>query len=342
MTTEEKPTRSTDLVNYADKAMFEAEPHETYEPTSGVMPKVHLVSMSPDPLGEIASLSEMYKGNVVRSLSDLTDDQRRDAFEDAQKTHLQAPLESVKLHFLIDGVNRAFTQQLERQRTAVYAEQSLRFAVVENLSKNVTLPPSLSGTVPTSEPEANGPFPSKAQSWRNEWEWVLSVIEGAYDHLVADGMPQEDARELLPFSVATRVHYVTDLRNLVGHAGNRLCTQAQFHWRSVFAQIVGAIRDYAHTPDGAGTKEYGEEWARRNGWQFQALASSALFRPVCYQLGRCPFNASYDRGCTIRPRVENFAAQGIPSSHWGPQDPDDTEGINEVEWLLNPSAARER
>lgn len=328
-------------VKWADKAMFQAEPHDGYTPDRGVEPKVHLLWMTPDPLGAVAAMSEMYKGNVIRSLDDVTDEMRRSALADVQKTHLKAPLEAVKVHFMIDGVDRSFTHQQVRQRTAVFAQESMRFAVVEDLRVGTTLPPSLFGTEPW-DAEADLLSSDRQQNWRDAWDRCLKIVSDTYTFLVNDGMPAEDARGLLPHATATRLNYVTDLRNLSDHAGNRLCTQAQYHWRYVFSQIANEIRNYGHRDCHAADEIRVEdcEQCAAFSWQFVELAKSGLFRPVCYQLGHCPFNASFDRACSIRDRVESFSRSGTPSEQWVMGD-ENTPPIDPREWAFDPSAARE-
>lgn len=313
-----------------DKQEFKAEEH------SGREPNVTLLWMTPDPLGAVAAFAGMYEGRVVRSLSDLTHEDRMRALENTKATHLRAPLETVKLHFLIENVDRAFTHQLVRQRTAVYAQESLRFAVPEGLP--TSLPPSLEGTHDHGF-VCRGEF-TKEERWRALWDRALDDIDETYHQLVADGMPAEEARGLLPHATLTRIQYCTDLRNLLEHAGNRLCTQAQFHWRTVYQQISQCIRNYwieirdmydpGYLDDlhaGSLTKEFG--------------AIADMFKPICYQLGRCPFQASFDRECTIRDRVRRFEAKGIPSDKWETPDPDfPGHHINREEWLADPAAAR--
>lgn len=143
----------------------------------------------------------------------------------------------------------------------------------------------------------------------------MQAIEDKYNFLIANGVPAEDAREILPHATPTRLHYCTDLRNLKEHSGNRLCTQAQFAWRKLFMGIVQAIAN-----------------------QSVELAGLNLFKPVCYQLGHCPFTAEFDRGCTIRDRVQAFAAQGVPSQEWSQIVPPEFR-IRTEEWLLDPRAA---
>jgi len=289
-----------EIQKWADKAMYEAEEMPKDE-RGNVTPQVHLISATTDPLGAIAAASAIYSGKVIRSLEEVTDEMRRDAWEQTKKTHLKAPLEYVDFHFMIEGVTRAFTHQMVRQRTAVYSQESLRFAVKENISEEVALPPSIKDV-----PQGDG-----------VWQNAIDAIDTCYRYLVENGMPAEDARGLLPHSITTRLHYKTNLRNLLEHAGNRLCTQAQFEWRLVFAQLVDAIRNY--DPVYPPTRHSFEM-----GWQFRLIADDNVFRPVCYEKGYCPFMATFDRDCTIRERVNRG----------------EFDSIDDAEWLLDPAAAR--
>jgi len=281
-----------EVVHWADDAQYHAAP---IDPFGG--PKVFLLWMNPDPLGAIAAMCRMYEGKPTYDLRSITRDERLHYWEQVQKTHLKAPLESVKLHFFIEGVDRALTHQMVRQRTAVYAQESLRFAVKENIKDEVNTPGSV-----------------KADNVMQEiWEGAMERIAEAYTMMVNGGIPAEDARGLLPHATLTRLHYITDLRNLIEHSGNRLCTQAQFVWRAVFLGIVKAIREY-----------HPQHNANDQNWQCEHIGTSNVFKPVCYELGRCPFTASFDRGCTIRERV----------------DAGRFDLIDEAEFMSDPDAGR--
>lgn len=330
------------VVAWADKAMYPGEPHEWTE-GKGVIPRVSLLWMTPDPLGAVAAMSAMYEGRVIHSLDEVTDEDRRRYFDDMAHTHLTAPLEAIKLHFMIDGVDRGFTHQMVRQRTAVYAQESHRFTVIGDLDHAVTLPPSLHGTPDVADVNSS----ERAERWRAKWNSCVDFIAKTYESLVNDGMPQEDARGLLPTATATRIHYITDLRNMIDHAGNRLCTQAQFHWRHVFNQMIKEIRNYGRPPliDVTAMSDTFQRYApgehNEAFWQFEAIADSPFWRPVCYRLGHCPFQASFDRECIIRDRIEFLGTRGITGMKV--EDPlyADTKVINPAEWMLLPDAARE-
>lgn len=317
----EKISRTkTALAKWADPAMFEAEPMPT---ANG--PQVFLLWMTPDPLGAIAAACKMYKGEVVRDLATITDAERLEYLEQIQKTKLKAPFEFVKFHFMIEGVTRAFTHQLVRQRTAVYAQESLRFAVKSDMP--MYLPPSIA-----ANPDA-----------QRVWEEDNQRVGDTYHKLIDMGIPAEDARGRLPHDILTRVHYSTDLRALLDHAGNRLCTQAQFEWRLVFARLVESIRSkaYGNPQTGQHTPEYANGTTK----VYMANELTGLFKPVCYQTGKCEFKANFDRACSIRDRVDAFESAGIPSNGWHSEGWVDKErsplaAIKPGEWLLDHTAAR--
>jgi hypothetical protein len=192
-----------------------------------------------------------------------------------------------------------------RQRTAVFAQESLRFAVKDDIAARP------------------GPIVSSHAGAMSIWEGAVDKVWEAYKDLIHNGIPAEEARGLLPHDTLTRLHYKTNLRNLADHLGNRLCTQAQFEWRLVAAEIRRAIREYNPFQDLLAHIESGpDNPSLDTAWQFEHIADDNLFQPVCFALGKCPFQASFDRGCTIRDRV----------------DAGEFDKIQTAEWLADPTA----
>jgi flavin-dependent thymidylate synthase len=347
----------SDVQRWADAAMFRA---EDMPEGAQQKPQVHLIWMTPDPLGAAAAMNNIYEGRVSRSLGDVTRAEREQVLADMQKTVLKVPMENIQFHFLIEGVTRAFTHQLVRQRHASFAQESMRFAVFGQNGANlpVGLPPSLAGTEPlgTGSNQALGAEDDTETYARNLWDQAVEMVEQTYIHLIDAGMPAEDARGLLPTNMLTRVHYVVNLRSLHQYAGLRLSTQAQFEWREVFAGIINAIRNY--DPYTAVRESFRRNGLQNNKWVMDALRMSDawqyegianLFRPVCYYTGKCEFMGTADRYCNIRERVEQNHAAGRPSSEWHEDYTENLTGygqqvvipaINPREWLENPAAAR--
>ena len=388
-TGEARVTDPRAVVRWADRAQYHSDPlpSDNRAPGGGSRPTVKLLNATPDPLGSLAALCGIYEGRVTRSLRDVTDDERRASWKAMQETVLNGPLEAIQFQFLIEGVTRAFTHQAVRNRFSFFAQESLRFAVVDDepWTERQAYPPSLAANpVPVQElldreergDVRNGvlgqykylsPEEKDYALKRDAWDDAIITVEAAYKRLVEAGVPAEEARGLMPHSMTTRYHWVVSMRTLLGEAGKRLCTQAQFEWRVVMAEVVKALRAYAdhlsrdvgqkHPSENLSFSQYRWKSGHPDWWQFQLFAEA--LQPICYQEGKCGFMAKFDRGCTIRPRVERFAANNIPSSAWDVADLDDraagpdphhTPGqpvvpkllpIYPREWLADPAAARE-
>jgi flavin-dependent thymidylate synthase len=362
-----------EVQKWADRAMYLAPPIEAGGP------KVTVLSANSDPLGEIAAATMTYEGKFPATLADVSDEQRQFYLNDVFKARRWAPLEFVNFHFLIEGVTRTFTHQMVRQRTAVYAQESMRFAVKEQVP--VSLPASLADTMPWEvwwDKCGSELFPilvhelndeqrklidsyaanqaSPQQLWRREWDEWMKDSESSYNALIDAGMPAEDARGGLPNSTLTRIHYHTNLRNLYEHAGNRLCTQAQHEWKVVWKQILSALVEYGKTRAYDTYEPSAQAVNMRNGrvaadgrivyacdsdWQFDAL--SKVFKPICYQTGKCEFMSSADRFCAIRDRVELNHKIGRRSDEWHEPvtaGPYHVAPIQDEEWMENHAAAR--
>lgn len=340
-----QPVSVGEVVRLADVAQYAREPMPD-RARQGIV--VTLIDEPTDPLGTLAVMTGMYEGRVARSKSDVTDEQRRAAWEDMNATVLSGALEGVHFTFLVEGVSRAITHQMVRNRFSFFAQESLRFAVVEDWAQEVPLPPVLAGL------KADDP---KVMVWRR----ALNQAEDSYAALVSAGMPAEEARGLLPHAITTRLYWSVSLRTLLMEAGKRTCTQAQFDWRTLFGGIAKALRERGRADESyrmPGTVGV----HTRDGWQYRLFAEA--LRPACYQEGKCGFMAEFDRGCTIRSRVDANERLGRPSSEWhteydvvppgevvvgvGPKsvvvDSEDRPlfvgAIDPREWAADPSAAR--
>ena len=284
--------RSTEVSTFVDKAMFEAEeiPSDALE-----HPRVYLLQATADPLGVVAATSMMYEGKVVTDMYEITDEQRRHYFDECFKTTLKAPLEFIDFHFMVEGVTRSHTHQEVRQRTAVFAQESMRFAVKDNLRESVR----------------PGPLINEDRRKREKYYEAIDKVNEVYQWLIANGTPAEEARGLLPHDTLTRLHHKVNMRNLMDELGKRTCTQAQFEWRAWAGQVRDAIRDYDPRVQLGSANDGGDY-----NWQFRYIAESPIFQPICFNSGKCMFKASMDRGCTIRERVEAGRFDEIQVHEW--------------------------
>jgi flavin-dependent thymidylate synthase len=318
-----RPKLGGQLVRAADVAQYAREPMPD-RARAGIT--VTLIDAPVDPLGTLAVLTGIYEGKVRRSKTEVTDVERREAYDAMMATVLAGPLESVQFTFLVEGVSRAITHQMVRNRFAFYAQESLRFAVAEDWAQEVPLPPSLAGLA-EDDPRVG------------VWRKGLNAAEDSYAALVGAGVPAEEARGLLPHAITTRLFWTVSLRTLLMEAGKRTCTQAQFDWRVLFGGVAKAFRERAREEAGYMRTLGGNDVDSEDGWQYELFAGA--IRPVCYQQGKCGFMAKFDRGCTIRSRVDQYERAGIPSSEWDKGSLMPLIGaINPREWAADPAAAR--
>jgi flavin-dependent thymidylate synthase len=298
------------VATWADVAMYPSAHNAQADEGELVEPRVYLVAMTPQPLRTMAAAAELYKGNIRTDPMDIDKSTAMHWFREMTRTKLQAPLEFIDLHFELEGVTRAFANQLVRQRTAVYVQESMRFAVKDNAEFEVAMPPTIA-TLNDDDP------------MRVIWQDHVKQTAWVYNSLVNGGIPAEDARGALLLNTVTRVHYKTNLRNLAEHSGLRLCSQAQYEWKQVWYGMIKAILDYGPVH---------ERWQQRE--------ITKLFKPVCFQEGKCGFHAESDRFCSIRDRVDVHERNGDPVRDWVDIDP--LEPLREGAARLSPYMAEAR
>lgn len=140
--------------------------------------------------------------------------------------------------FLITDVSRAFTHQLVRSRHASYAQQSQRTVDMSGFEYIA------SGTL------AGGPDVHESANYHDgEMETVAQTIyhdamgdlDVAYQKLIAQGIPPQDARGLLPTNVTTAIVMKVDLREMSHMAALRLCTRTQGEYQQVFKAMREAV-----------------------------------------------------------------------------------------------------
>ena len=116
--------------------------------------------------------------------------------------------------FSLEGVSRAMTHQLVRHRLASFSQQSQRY--VSLLTPDYVVPPTVKGN-----PEAASRF---KEAMEQAWE--------AYQKL-AELIPVEDARYVLPNACTTNIMVTMNARELLHFFTMRCCNRAQWEIREV-------------------------------------------------------------------------------------------------------------
>lgn len=128
-------------------------------------------------------------------------------------------LEFAQFHFHIEGISRCCSFQLVRHRTASYAQRSQRFCSEDGF-QIITPPTILTNHI------------AKAA-----YDRFMHSAQAVYDELQRAGIPNEDARFVLPNACSTVIDMSIDLRNLIHFMNERLCTRAQWEIRQLAQEM---------------------------------------------------------------------------------------------------------
>lgn len=125
-------------------------------------------------------------------------------------------LEHITFTFALEGVSRALLAQLTRHRVGFsYSVQSQRYVKFSSDSK--------SGGFDYVVPEK-----VKTKGLTEEYDNHMKLIQDTYDWLVYKGVPQEDARSILPQAATCNLVLTVNLRALLDFYKKRSKNGAQF------------------------------------------------------------------------------------------------------------------
>ncbi|MHA4169935.1 FAD-dependent thymidylate synthase [Bacillus cereus] len=118
-------------------------------------------------------------------------------------------LEHISFTFAIEGVSRALLAQITRHRVgSSYSVQSQRYVKFSSDSK--------SGGFDYVVPEK-----VKAKGYDDMYDAMMDEIQQMYDSLIGMGIPQEDARSVLPQSATCNLVLTVNLRALLDFYAKR-------------------------------------------------------------------------------------------------------------------------
>ncbi|MBR1537793.1 MAG: FAD-dependent thymidylate synthase, partial [Treponema sp.] len=124
------------------------------------------------------------------------------------------------------------------------------------------------------------PTATKSPEAKKAYEDCMEQIRKSYAILMEKGVSKEDAANILPLGMMTKIVDKRNLRNMINLMNQRLCTRAYIEIRNLANEIKAALSDYS------------EEWK----W-----ISENLFVPKCDVTGFC----TEAKCCGRRPKKEN-------------------------------------
>jgi len=189
--------------------------------TGGSRTRVVLLRHTPDPDRVCAAAAaSCYSASPASDIDPrLTPEKMARTIRSAVGRGHHSVLEHAVFTFSLEGVSRAMTHQLVRHRVASYSQQSQRYVRFDTPS--YVTPPEVA-----SRPAAKEAF-----------DRAVSDAWAAYSKLVGLGVPDEDARYMLPNAATTNITVTMNARELLHVFRLRLCLRAQWEIREV-AQLM--------------------------------------------------------------------------------------------------------
>jgi len=190
--------------------------------------KVRLLNYTKNPDRICAAAAQScYSEKGASELFDATDEGRAETMiaKVVGMGHLSV-VEHASFTFSVEGVSRSLTHQLVRHRIASYSQQSQRYV---NMSRaEYVLPPSL----------------SEDRDARRIFEEAMEQAWKAYREL-AEKVPKEDARYVLPNACHTNITITMNARELWHMFTLRCCRRAQWEIRLMAWQMLAEVKQVA-------------------------------------------------------------------------------------------------
>ena len=176
--------------------------------------QVTLIQQTPAPIETISKIASIcYDSNPKNPLG---------LVKHLYKNGHHSVFEHIYFTFKIEGISRACSHQLVRHRHCSFTQRSQRYCSEDGFG--VVIPESLQGI-----------------DKKNATENLIEEIQGMYSEAQSLGVPNEDARYLLPNACETSLYLSCNLRELIHIANERLCVKAQWEIRELVKEMVSLV-----------------------------------------------------------------------------------------------------
>lgn len=145
----------------------------------------------------------------------------------ALKSRHMSVLEHMTFTWLVEDISRACSHQLVRHRIASYSQQSQRYTKTDVSSKWYVTPETIKNNSETTEIYTN----------------FIESAASIYEELIKMGIPEEDARMVLPNAAFTKILVTFNARELVTASYERSCNKAQWEIKEMIMRMVKSIEN---------------------------------------------------------------------------------------------------
>jgi len=166
-----------------------------------------------------------YSANSASSLLEGTDEEQAERIlaKIVGMGH-HSVIEHASFTFSVEGASRALTHQLVRHRIASYSQQSQRYVSLND--PDFVTPPSIA-----ADP-----------ALKARYKDLMEGIWKAYREL-AESVPKEDARYILPNASTTNITVTMNARELRHFFSLRCCNRAQWEIREMADRMLELCKD---------------------------------------------------------------------------------------------------
>lgn len=176
---------------------------------------VSLIQSTPNPIETIAQIASIcYDSNPKNPMKLVT--------HLYKNGHLSV-FEHIYFTFKIEGISRACSHQLVRHRHCSFTQRSQRYCSEDGFE--YVIPPTI----------------DEDDLWMN-----MDTIATWYENYQKDGVPNEDARYILPNACTTDIYLSCNLRELIHICNERLCSRAQWEIRELVQKMVALCPKELH------------------------------------------------------------------------------------------------
>ena len=181
--------------------------------------KVTLFQATPNPIEFIAEIASICYDSDPKNPLGLVKHLYRNGHHSV--------FEHVYFTFKIEGISRACSHQLVRHRPCSFTQRSQRYCSEDGFEV----------VEPASIYKVDG---------ADGFIELMDIITKNYEELQALGVPNEDARYVLPNACVTKLYLSCNLRELIHISNERLCSRAQWEIRELVKEMVSLVDPSLH------------------------------------------------------------------------------------------------
>ena len=181
--------------------------------------KVTLIQATPNPIETIAQIASICYDSDPKNPLGLV--------KNLYFNGHHSVFEHIYFTFKIEGISRACSHQLVRHRHCSFTQRSQRYCSEDGFG--YVIPPTI----------------DKVNSC-GDYEDFMKETEKNYKYAQEAGIPNEDARYLLPNACETSLYLSCNLRELIHMSNERLCRRAQWEIRELVQQMVALVDPELH------------------------------------------------------------------------------------------------